>query len=149
MDNIKKYSLISLFSLLFGVGISYLYLPPKIETKFEQIVKEVEVIKKDIVYVTKKITTPDGTVIEETRTEDKTVVESETNVVTKSETSTDNRKQWKIGITAGASPSDLKNKESILYGISIEKRYIGPFFVGGYYRPNSNNEIGVALSYEF
>lgn len=132
----KKYLITALLSFLIGIGITYYTLPPKIQIKIEEVIKEVT--KKDVVVVTERIVQKDGTVIEKTRTEDKSI--STANTDKKSESKAVD-KQWRIGVKA------IKKSlvtPGIDYGISIERRILGPFNLGGYL--TTDKQIGLSIS---
>jgi hypothetical protein len=132
----KNYLITALVSLLIGVGITYYALPPKIQTKIEEVTKEVT--KKDVVVVTERIIQKDGTVIEKTRTEDKSI--STANTDKKSESKVVD-KQWRIGVKA---IKKSLTDPGINYGLSVERKILGPFNLGGYV--TTDKQMGVSIS---
>lgn len=118
--------------------------PAKVEVKVEERVKEVEVVKHDVRTVIREIERPDGTKEKETIIEDKT--EEERNRESEKETSkivTNNKPQWKVG-------GQLTPKQGIagpLYGLSVERRVLGPVFAGAF--ANTDKVVGLSVSVEF
>lgn len=132
----KKFLLIGLFACAAaGYGVGRYLQPARIEIKKEQ----VEVIKKDIKVVERIVTRPDGTTEKETVTEDKTLSQKETLdqslVVNK-------KPNWKASGLAG-----LDISESQFYGVQVERRILGPFFVGA--MVTTNKTIGLSIGMEF
>jgi len=113
-----------------GYGLGRYLTPPKIQTK------EVQTIKRDVVVVEKKIIQKDGTTIVETITTDKSKTE------TSKSTKTDSRSNYLI--TAGANLRGDRTEP--IYDLSIQKRFIGPVFIGG--RMNTLSELSVNLTIE-
>lgn len=137
--NINKYTLIlsiSLILLAVGYGVGRYLQPARIEIKKEQ----VEVVKKDIKIVEKLITRPDGTTEKETITEDKTKTEKET---LESSLTINKKPDWKV---SGLSGLDLSSK-SQFYGVQVDRRIIGPVFVG--VTATTNKTIGLSVGMEF
>lgn len=130
-----KILLISAFVLLaLGYGAGRYVQPPKEITKVE--VQEKEVIRKDIQVVTKEIIRPDGTKEIVTTSTDKSVEKKDK--VLETLISKPSEKQWMVGI--GASP--LKYYET--YSVKVDRRILGPFFIGGQYIRNKSDNIGLA-----
>lgn len=140
----KNYIIVSVISLLVGAGIVNYAFPPKVETKIQEVTKEVEVIKRDIVVVTEKVTQKDGTIVEKTRTEDKSIDTSKKDTKASSETTVTNEKQYRVSVRAGA--KGIINPE-VIYSLGIEKKLIGPLNVGVH--GSTDKQFGVSLSYDF
>lgn len=131
--------------------------PEKIVTKIEEKVVVKEVVKwkkseskednknKETIIV--ETTYPDGTVKKETRIIDKGTVkislnqerskESESSKVVTIEKSTTNEKSnWQVSLLASTqnlSYNDISSgKTEINYGIHVQKRVLGPFYLGGF-----------------
>lgn len=102
------------------------------------ITKEVQVVKKDVRTVVRTIKQPDGTVIRERTTEDKTVTSNEKNSKIES-----NKPAWKVNALVGYS-FDSKKEE---YGIMVQKNYVGPVNLGVY--ATTAKTVGVTLGFEF
>ena len=140
MDNFKIKIIAGLALLAAGfLGGRYLT-PPKEITKVE--VQEKEVIKKDIVTVTKEVTRPDGSKEVVTTTTDTSVEKKDKQL--ESIISKPVEKQWFI--TAGAS-KDLSAFEKTIYQASVNRRILGPLYLG--IQANTNQEIGINVGMEF
>ena len=134
MDDLKKIGIALLIGLLLGAGLEKVLAPAKVETKYQEVVKEVikevKVENKDVKTVIEKTTNKDGTVTEKTTIEDKSTETVQTNkskdTMVKIETKSDNRPDWRVGAQAG-----MKNmKGDFIYGATVERRILGPLFVG-------------------
>jgi hypothetical protein len=128
MNNYGKAAIAAIICILLGYAFGRYLQPAKIEIKREVEIKEVQVVKKDVVTVVHEVKTPDGTVTTDSRTEDRTTETTKTDTVAKESTSIENLKpQWRI--QAG---TDFKERAlGPLYSIGVERRIIGPIFVGG------------------
>ena len=144
MENLKSYVTIGLVCLLVGAGVAKYALLAKVEVRTQEVIKEVEVTKKNIVIVTEKTTQKDGTIVERTRTEDTSVESVAKDTKTKSETITTNDKQWRVGVRAG---KKINLNPEIIYGVSVEKKFIGPVNLGGYV--TTDKEVGLSVSLDF
>lgn len=145
MKNLWKYILGAMLLLALGYGIGRHVQPARVEIKREVQLKEVEVIKKDVVIVEKEIVRPDGT-IEKERTEiDKSKYESEKNFSEKESTLiVGSKPQWKVQASTNFKNNNVAGP---LYGLGVERRIIGPIFVGGFV--NADKQVGLSLSWEF
>lgn len=144
MENLKQYCVVGLICFSIGAGVVYKTMPAKIETKIEQVTKEVEVIKKDVIIVTEKITQKDGTIIEKTRTEDKSSSSSQKDTSLKSSNIVSNEKKWRVGASAGV--KSIVDPVPV-YGARVEYKILGPFSIGIY--GSSRGEAGISLSFDF
>lgn len=134
--------------ILIAAGLGYAFgryaQPARVEIKREVEVKEKEVIKHDTVTVEKEIKHPDGTIEKETRTEDKTVESKKSDTKEKeSKVVVSEKPQWKAGALAGYDLNQLKP----VYGGEVERRILGPIFVGVW--ANTQSTVGAKLSIEF
>jgi hypothetical protein len=129
-----------LISFAAGLGVGKYLSPEKI--KKETITVEKEVIKRDVVTIIKEIKKPDGT------------IETTSTVVDKSEISTELKRSeliivvkekhnWLARAIIEARELDLRPQ----YGAGIERRILGPFFVGAYY--TTQKTFGATISFEF
>ena len=130
------------------VGLAYAtgrYLQPaEIETRTETIVKEVEVIKKDVEIIKKKRTNTDGSIEEEEITRDRSTESTSRDKENRTESIVSNQKsQWKMYAQAGY---DFNNKDNV-YGLGVEKRYLGPISLGVW--GNNKQTAGLSVSVEF
>jgi hypothetical protein len=99
-------------------------------------VEEKQVITKETEYITREIAKPDGTIVKETIKKDTATKDTQKTV--------DNKKpDYKVSVIPQYNFSDKK----MVYGASVEKRIVGPFFVGIYADTNSN--VGASISMEF
>lgn len=115
-------ALILLMAAAYGVG-RYVQ-PAKIETHEVEVIKEVEVVKKDVVTVIKEIVRPDGTKETVTTITDKTKETSKKD--SKSESSTVivyAKPQWRV-----QSSSSLETNPK--FGLGLERRVLGSVFMG-------------------
>ena len=139
------YGLLALLLVgLGGYGAGRYMTPAKIQVKTEIITKEVEVTKKDVKIIEHEIKRPDGTIDKTTTTEDKTVVSDSRDSKSKaSEVVVGVKPQWKVQALTTFKPTSF----SYLYGISVERRILGPVFVGVH--ANTDKNVGISLSFEF
>lgn len=145
----NKYLKIAL-GVLVAAGLGYAFgryaQPAKIEIKKELQVKEIEVTKKNVVVVTHEEKRPDGTVITDTRTVDTSTEATNRNSTSKESTVVTNLKpQWKVGGAAGVKYNEVRMEA--VYTIGVERRILGPIFVGAYGR--TDKEVGLSVSVEF
>lgn len=146
------------------------FAPEKIIEKekiVEKVVKEKEEIKSKDKIVTKKkhkiivrVTRPDGTVeerIEEIESDEqvvnidikKTEKEENEKTVEKEKIIEKNKPQWHVSGLAGVdlSASSKSSLNFSSYGVSIERRIIGPFFAG--LQGTNAPSVGVSVGFEF
>lgn len=146
MNNLLKVAL----GVLLAAGLGYAFgryaQPAKVEIKKEVQIKEVEVTRKNVVTVTREEKRPDGTVIIDTRTVDtsteavnRTSKEKESTVVTSL------KPQWRVGGGVGMKYNEVKLEP--VYTLGVERRILGPVFVGAYGR--TDKEVGLTVSVEF
>lgn len=135
MGNVKKYAILAIAFIVaivvaFGYGRS---------TAPENI-KEVEIVKEktDVVYVTKEIKRPDGTIEKETRKETKKEISKENSTVIENKKS-----QYDIDALYGVAI----NEQQSFYGLSIQKRIAGNIKAGVF--ATSNKQVGVSVGFEF
>lgn len=117
---------------------------PTVITKNVEVIKEVEVIKRDVRTVIREITRPDGTKETDTVIEDRTRERTRTDANTRTETVVTNEKpQWKVDLMARAKITNIVP----VYGASIQRRIIGPVFMGvnGW----SDANVGLSVGLEF
>ena len=167
--SVKSLAISSAAILLVGLAVGRFSLPAKVVTKTEiQVVtKEVESktsdqeiarkSNKDFVrIVTKK---PDGTVITETHiidkstskttevTQDTTEKDSST-TITQDKTVTYAKNDWHVsGLASPSGDNSFLRGPSIAYGLMVERRILGPFYIGGF--GLTNHTIGASLGVTF
>lgn len=142
--NTRLYVLIALLLIVIGYALGYYTLPQKVVTQTVTEVKTVTVIQHDVQTVTKEIIKPDGTKEIDTVTTDKSVDTS------KSEEKIDKTKiveigkpQWKANVQF----SPKETKYAYVYGVQIERRILGPVFLGVF--GNMDRTLGVSVGLEF
>jgi len=134
---------ILLAGISYGVG-RYLQ-PAEVKIEIKEIIKEVEIEKRNVVTIIREIVRPDGTKEVETRIVDKTTTEKD-----KTEMRSEIKKvkalkpQWRASIMAGI---DGSFKNPIIYGAQIERRILGPFSLGVW--GMTNKTAGFSVSWEF
>lgn len=103
------------------------------------VVKEVEVIKRDVKVVERTITRPDGTTETEKTFEDKTSSEKKNENLSMVENL---KPQWKVQGLVG-----LNDISRPTYGVGIERRVWANVFAGAYV--NTERQFGLTVSMEF
>lgn len=121
----KSLIITAIVSLLIGLGLGKAFLPAKIETKTVVQTVEKEVIKKDVITVTKEIDHKDGSKEITTTETDKSQIQNDTSSVSSTETKIDNKTQYRVDL-------DIKSdfKEPIVYGAIVNKRLFGSVMIG-------------------
>lgn len=143
MNNPSKLGLAALLLLLSYATGRYLQ-PARVETKTEIVVKEVEVIKRDIERIKKKKTNADGSTEEEETTRDRSTENRNKDQSDRTSTVVTNEKpQWRLYGQAGYSFKD----QDYVYGAGFEKRYMGPVSLGLW--GNNKETAGLSVSVEF
>lgn len=141
-----------LVAVLVAAGLGYSFgrymQPAKVQIKKEEVIKEVEVVKKNVVVVEKITTNKDGTTVTERRTEDRSTERSSSKTETKESTVISNMKpQWFA--TAGATIDMTSVRDSAVgYQFGINRRILGPIYLGGSYN-TQRSQVGVQLGLEF
>lgn len=146
MSKLKQYRNIAIVGLLLlavGYGTGRYLQPAKIQIKKEEVIKEVEVIKKDIRIVEREITRPDGTKEKERITEDKSQESTKKEKDTKESTLIANKKpDWRVNGLAA-----LNNDRNVVYGLQVERRILGPISVGAF--GLTDTTVGLSVGLEF
>ncbi len=128
--------MLCLVSAVVGAAAS-LYYFPQIETKNVEVTKEV--VKTDIKTIIKTVKAPDGTTETTTTIEDHSVKTG-----TDKRTSVEYRpKDWHV---SGSVYSGLPLTNPY-YGVHIERRIFGPFYVGGLL--STKGDVGLSVGFEF
>lgn len=155
--NYLKLGLVGLVLVLVGYAFGRYVQPATVITKTEdhEVIKYVERTtkekdnNKDIVIIETRL--PDGTIRKETHIVDKGRViidkskEGSDTKDSKSETIVSNTKpQWKAAGLLGVADYSLSNR---IYGLEIERRILGPIFVGAW--GMTNKQLGVSVGLEF
>lgn len=147
--NLKNGIIAVLVLVGLGYGVGRYLQPAKIETVTKEVIKEVEVTKKDVITVIEETKDKDGNIKKTTTITDKTVVNKAKEETKDSKTVVINQKpQWRVNASAGY---DFKEKEP-QYGLGFEKRYMGPLSLGLSATVNSSmtfKAANVTASWEF
>jgi hypothetical protein len=133
--NIKQTAVYTLIVLALAVAFTK-YFYPTIKTKIE----EKEVVKTDIRTVIKEITKPDGTIEKTTEIVDKSKETSKKEF----EQTVSEKPNWLV--LAGAHAS-LKSLSEPVYSLQVNRRILGPMFVGASVR--TDKELGLHIGLEF
>lgn len=133
MGNFKVIAGIALLMLVVGYGVGRYVQPPKEITKIET--QEHEVIRNNVVTVTKEITKADGTKETITTVVDKSVEKKDKTL--ESIVSKPVEKQWLASV--GMNPI----APTATYSVKVDRRILGPIFVGGQYIRNKSDNIGL------
>lgn len=159
--------LIGLALLIGGFMIGRYSTPTKTVTKIEEKIVTKEVVKwkvkkvkdesKNLEKIIVETKMPDGTIRKETRIVDKGVVRvdttkdgsksTETSKVTKIEkTETNQNNDWHVSALAMPKNGDYTNKE-LSYGLHVERRIIGPFYLGVFGVTDSGAGLSIGGSF--
>lgn len=117
------------------------------EVRIETVEIEKEVIKevKDVRIVKEVVQSPDGTITTKETTEDKTVTDTSKESESKRlELTKRSSPQWKVRVTREIDFTKEVNPE---YGVGIERRILGPFFLGAWV--TTQKQAGVSVGFEF
>jgi hypothetical protein len=127
--------------------------PAKVITKTEikEVVKTVEVIKeqKNVVVITKKTTKKDGTIIEESKTEDKSVTFQDKSTESKKQVVSSQITTRDIGLSVHAlALQNLQHTERDReYGVFVKKRVFGNISVGA--MATDQRTFGLSVGMDF
>jgi len=139
-----KYALIGfLIALGIGYGTGRYLQPQEVKIQYKEVIKEVEVERKNVITIIKEIERPDGTKEKITKIVDKSTIEKDIEKKTNKVTTVKALKpQWKVAALVGIGISS-----PAVYGAQIERRIFGPFFLGVW--GNTNKTMGISVSMEF
>ncbi len=132
----KSVLILCIITAAASVAVTRFYFP-QIQTKTVETTKEV--IHNDVKTIIKTVTEPNGTTTSTTTIEDHTQ---------KIDTSkkldiTTTRKDW---LVSGSYSTDLHKLEPI-YGLQVNRRILGPAYVGALL--NTKGEVGLSIGLEF
>lgn len=136
----RLYVLLALLLLVVGIVIGRYTTPEKVVTKTVTEVKTVTVVQHDTqTVITEK---PDGT--KTTVITDKSVDTTQKDKTQETEKTVENYKpQWKVGVQLAP-----KNPQyEYFYGVEVERRILGPVFVGAF--GNTDRTLGLIVGLEF
>jgi hypothetical protein len=137
--------LIIIIAIAVGYGFGRYVQPAKVVTVVKEVKTDNQVVDKNIVTTVTETKKPDGSDTIVTKTEDKSVDKTKENDTFNSTTTTTNQKtQWRVSALAGLRYDNLTTPN---YGAIVEKRLLGPIFVGAW--GNSGKEAGISIGLEF
>lgn len=140
-----KYSLLTALLIgLAGYATGRYLQPAEIITKQVEVVKEIEVVKRDVKTVIKEVVRQDGSKETITTIDESTRERTHKDTDTRKEViQTAQKPQWEFGIMTKISI----DKPIPTYGAQIERRIVGPFSVG--LQAWSDASIGASINVEF
>lgn len=153
MNQYVKYGLIGLLLLALGFGVGKYSNPAKVQTvtEIKEVVKIVEVKQenKNVVLKTKKTTHVDGTIVEESVMEDKSVTKTDTKVDSLKESKSETIITRDIGLNLGLLAIKDINKlsDKTEYAFTIKKRVFSAVTINGLV--TTDKKIGVGLGWDF
>jgi hypothetical protein len=136
--------LIVVLSLLIGAGSSYYFSPTKVVTKFVTQVQIKDVIHTNVVTVTKTIKQPNGAVETDTTKTDLSITNDQSQTVAESDKSvTRKESDWKASVQFSSSST----LPEYLYGASIDRKLLGPIYIGAF--GNASRVFGAEVGISF
>ena len=152
MNKYVKFGLIGLLLVSLGFGAGKYSNPSKVETvtKIEEVIKYVEVKQenKNVVLKTKKTTNVDGSIVEESTTEDKSITKTDTQIDSKKESKSETITIRDLGLSVQAlAMAPIKDFDNREYGVLVKKRIIGN--VSGTILATHKGTIGLAVGLDF
>lgn len=154
MDKTKlKWIGVGVLLLALGFGVGKFSNPAKVITKVEtkEVIKFVEVKQenKNVVITTKKTTQKDGTIVEESKTEDKTVTKVDTKIDSKKETESETITVRDIGLNIGLlAIKDISHfNDKTEYAFVAKKRIFSSVTLNGLI--TTDKKIGLGLGWDF
>ncbi len=166
--SVKKLAIGGAVILIAGLAIGRFTLPSKVVTKTEVKVETKEVVKwktkyvkqenKDKETITIETRYPDGRIVKEKRVLDKGVVvvdktsDGAKEVEKKEERSTETtttyaKNDWHLSALVSSSNNGEAFSDKVSYGLMLERRIIGPFYLGVF--GLSNKTVGAGLGVSF
>jgi hypothetical protein len=140
----RTYILTVTLTLIVGAAMGRYLTPEKVVTKTVTQIQKVDVVHTNVVTITKTIKQPNGTIETDTTTVDKSVDQTNTNTTSEtSKTVTRDNPQWHVS-------GDFSSSSSLpyyIYGAKIERRILGPIFLGAF--GNANRQFGASIGLEF
>lgn len=128
--------LLVVVAILSAVVTKYYF--PRIETQTVETTKEI--VKTDIVTVTKIIENKDGSKETTTTTTDHT---SKNETSSSSKTVAATNKDWMVSVSG-----DIKTTtRDQYYELQVQRRILGPFYLGA--KASTNQTVGVSVGFEF
>lgn len=134
--NLKTGLILMLISAVISAAVTRYYWP-KLEVKNVEVQKEV--VRNDIRTVYRTIERPDGTKETIKETTDKSVKQA----TSSKESTIFSRKDWVVSTSAGTRFSNFEP----IYGLQVQRRILGPFYVGAV--ASTDKMVGVSVGLEF
>lgn len=138
--SIRLYVLLALLLLVIGYSLGRYFTPQKVVTKTVIETKTVTVVQRDTqTTVTEK---PDGT--KTTVIVDKSIdTTHQDQTIDKTKTVENNKPDWHVGLQLAP-----KNPQyEYFYGVQVERRILGPVFVGAF--GDTDRTLGLVVGLEF
>jgi type II secretory pathway pseudopilin PulG len=141
----KTQIIIGVILLVVGYGLGRYVQPAKVVTKTQTVTQVVTQIQEHVHTVTHTVVQPNGIKDITTVTDNNSTENKDSDTKSSSSTiTTYSKPQWRAQGLAGL---NLSNVSTPIYGLGVERRILGPIFVGAYGKTNS--EAGLSLSLEF
>jgi hypothetical protein len=153
MNKYLKHGLVGILLLALGFGVGKYSNPSKVETvtKVEEVIKYVEVKQenKNVVLKTKKTTNVDGSIVEETIMEDKSIVKTDTKIDSEKKSESETITTRDIGLNLGLLAIKDMNKlsDKTEYALVVKKRVFSAVSING--MVSTDKKIGVGLGWDF
>lgn len=132
----KNYILVGALAAVLGAAASKYFWPT---VAYKEVEVEKLVTKTDIRTITRTVERPDGTKETTIESTDKSVAKQDSKKSVEIRTETN----WILGVTATAKLDDLRPS----YGVQVQRRIIGPVFVG--LSATDKAYFGLVVSLEF
>ena len=153
MNKYVKYGIIGLLLVAIGFGAGKYSKPAEVKQKAEihEVIKYVEVKQenKNIVIKTKKTTNVDGSIVEESTTEDKSITKTDSELNSKSDIKTETITTRDIGLNLGVLAIKDINKlsDKTEYAFVVKKRIFSAVTINGLV--TTDKKIGLGLGWDF
>lgn len=134
---LKNVAIVVVITAVLSAVITKYYFP---KLQMQTVEVEKEVIKNNIVTVTKVVKDKDGNETTETTVVDKSTTKNTDSKVVSIAAS----KDWMISASA---QTDFKEGLKPVYGLQVQRRILGPFYLGA--TANTDRAIGVSVGFEF
>lgn len=142
---LKYLGLVVLVAMALGAYLTRQFAPREVDKT--QIVNH-DVVHDHVVTVTKEITNKDGTKeVDTTTTEDKAQTNNQVKSVIDSKPDPVSKSQWFVTAGAGLDFSKVENFTNPIYQASVNRRILGPIYLGAY--GNTKSQVGLQVGLEF
>jgi hypothetical protein len=146
MTNPRLFAFLLILMVLVGYAIGRYAQPAKVVTKTQVVTQVHDVVHEKIHKVIVTVTAPNGTKTTTTTIDNGSVINDQSNTQSNSSTvTTYDKTQWSVGALANV---DLtKGISAPSYGIQVERRILGPVWVGAYGLANASGGLSVSLEF--